>query len=601
MNFRPDIQGLRAVAVLSVMVFHFNAAWLSGGFVGVDIFFVISGFLITGILLKKQQSHDYRLKDTLNYFYLSRIKRIFPAYYVLLAIVTVVAAILYIPQDLVTFLASLAHASIFNANHFFAGFGDYFAPANHEQPLLHTWSLAVEIQFYLLAPFIVLLTPRRWLPWLLILASIVLLLLAEYRLRFLHIEQQTYYSLYARLPEFFIGALVAIFLSNRKPLSGQWLPSLGLSLIALSVTCQPKLGLFPGILVLVPTLGAALLLISQPIRWLSSALLVWIGSLSYSLYLWHWPVLAFLRYYTGAEVLDVYHAILFVVATLLLSAASYYWIEEPLRKNLSPLRRNIIYASLVVAIVVTGVNLKAINTFFSPPPLAIEYTRYADPDAICHGKIVGDCLKGDLNSDKEILVLGDSHAAMLNHFFDYLGKELGFKARIITASSCVTVPGFDYQRIPEWAHQPCLAQIEEANKQIAQAQTIVIAALWSYQLTFESFNQVLLTFLIEQQNKEVILLPQIPTFAQNPQRTERFEFMGLQIDNKTSANQGVNKLLEQIAQQAPKASVYSLVDFKLLDRTDLMQLYFDESHLNEYGAKIYAKEAAQHWFRQRSE
>ena len=94
-----------------------------------------------------------------------------------------------------------------------------------------------------------------------------------------------------------------------------------------------------------------------------------------------------------------------------------------------------------------------VNAVFTPEQLPIEYRRYADPETICHGKIIGACLKGDLTSDREVLVLGDSHATMLNHFFDYLGKELGFKARIITASSCLTISGFDYQKIAEWAHE----------------------------------------------------------------------------------------------------------------------------------------------------
>src|SRR5690606_33957017 len=96
--------------------------------------------------------------------------------------------------------------------------------------------------------------------------------------------------------------------------------------------------------------------------------------------------------------------------------------------------------------------------------------------------MVRDCLRGDLSSNKEVLVLGDSHAAMLNHFFDHLGKELGFKARIITASSCVTIPDFNYQRIAEWAHKPCLSQIEEANKYLDKADTIFLAASWNWHM-----------------------------------------------------------------------------------------------------------------------
>lgn len=148
------------------------------------------------------------------------------------------------------------------------------------------------------------------------------------------------------------------------------------------------------------------------------------------------------------------------------------------------------------------------NAVFTPEQLSIEYRRYADPETICHGKIIGDCLKGDLSCAREVLVLGDSHAAMLNHFFDYLGKELGFKARIITASSCLTIPGFDYQRIPEWAQKPCLDQIVLAQEQVQNAETVIIAGMWSYHAQSEVFMIALQYYIknLARQNKPVVLL-----------------------------------------------------------------------------------------------
>ena len=155
-SYRPDVQGLRAVAVLAVMLFHFNPAWLPGGFVGVDVFLVISGYLIARILLARKAQSDYHLGGTLRYFYASRFKRIAPAYFSMLVLVSLLAAVLFLPQDLAIYKKGLNQAAWFNSNHYFAGFGDYFAPSNHEQPLFHTWSLAVEIQFDLLAPFLIL-------------------------------------------------------------------------------------------------------------------------------------------------------------------------------------------------------------------------------------------------------------------------------------------------------------------------------------------------------------------------------------------------------------------------------------------------------------
>ena len=147
-ELRNDIQGLRSIAVLSVIIFHLNKYWLPGGFIGVDMFFVISGFLITGIILTRKRQNEFSLIS----FYTSRIKRIVPAYLVLIIIVALCAAILFIPNDFDAFRASVKSALYFNSNTFFAKQHDYFGPAVHELPLLHTWSLAIEMQFYLLLP-----------------------------------------------------------------------------------------------------------------------------------------------------------------------------------------------------------------------------------------------------------------------------------------------------------------------------------------------------------------------------------------------------------------------------------------------------------------
>lgn len=500
-NYRSDIQGLRAIAVLAVMVFHFNPAWLPGGFVGVDVFLVISGFLITTILLHKKEQTGYSLTATLLYFYASRFKRIAPAYFVMLVLVALVAAVFFLPQDFNTFKKSLDKSVWFNSNNYFAGFGDYFAPANNEQPLLHTWSLAVEIQFYLLAPFMVLLLPTRWLKWVFTGLLIGLTAIAEYRMRILGIEQATYYSLYARLPEFFAGGLVALYVKTVSEglKSHVWRGTLGLLLIIMATLTQPLLGHFPGIAALLAVAGSVLILTQPAQGWggklLSCKTLVWIGALSYSLYLWHWPVLAFLRYYTGSEVLSAGFSLLFMLLTCVLSIISYYGVEKAFRTKRTNKKQALGWMLLAASIFGTYQALARVNAAFTPEQMPIEYRRYGDRATICHGKIVGDCLKGDLNSEKEVLVLGDSHAAMLNHFFDYLGKEIGFKSRIVTASSCVTIPGFDYQRIPEWAQKACLQQIEAVKDFVIKPDSIYIAGMWTYHIKSKEFLNLLEDFI----------------------------------------------------------------------------------------------------------
>lgn len=599
--YRPDIQGLRAIAVLAVMLFHFNPAWLPGGFVGVDVFLVISGFLIVSILLNKKSQPGYRLSSTLQYFYGSRFKRIAPAYFVMLIVVSLLAAVLFLPPDLVTYKQGLNKAAWFNSNSYFAGLGDYFAPANHEQPLLHTWSLAVEIQFYLLAPWLVLLVPTKALKWLLWALLLGFAALAEYRLRALGLAQATYYSLYARLPEFFAGGLVALYMNMNTAHGGgkyPWLSAMGLLLILAAAAVQPRLGHFPGVPALLPALGAALVLLhpAQGItrQLLGSRPMVWLGKLSYSLYLWHWPVLALLRYYTGAEVLDLPFSLLYVALTLLLAMLSFYGVETPLRSRHTRTKQALAYALLALTALGASKSMAKVNQALSPAPLPIEYQRYADPATICHGQIVGDCLKGDLTSTREVLVLGDSHAAMLNHFFDRLGKEQGFKARIITASSCVTIPGFDYQRIAEWAHKPCLAQIAQAERYLPEATMIFLAVYWSWQFDSPKFNDVLNEFLAQQNaaGKKVYLMEQEPLLDKNPQRALRFKVLGLQPEVAISHKyKEANTRLNAYAEKYPAITSLNFEQTGFFANAPFHQgelLYLDEHHLNEVGAAKYS-------------
>lgn len=597
--YRPDIQGLRAVAVGVVMLFHFNPVWLPGGFVGVDVFLVISGFLMVSLLLQKKAQPGYRLPLALRYFYGSRVKRIAPAYFAMLVVVSLLAAVLFLPQDLATYKKGLNQAAWFHSNAYFAGFGDYFAPATHEQPLLHTWSLAVEIQFYLLVPLLVLLVPARALKWLLGALLIGLTALAEYRLRVLGVQQATYYSLYARLPEFFAGGLVALAVKPAR--AGQpWVGVLGLALVLTAAAAQSWLGHFPGVPALLPVAGAMLILQhpTQGFAWrvLANRPMVWVGELSYSLYLWHWPVLALLRYYTGTQVLDIRFGVLFVILTLLLATLSFYAVEVPLRARRRNLKQVLGYGLLAVAVLGTSRSIAKVNQILSPPPLPIEFQRYADPATICHGQIVGDCLKGDLSSKNEVLVLGDSHAAMLNLFFDQLGKELGFKARIITASSCVTIPEFDYQWIAEWAHEACRKQIKEAESYLGHAHTVFLAGMWSWQLKNDRLKTVLAEFLKTGAPKaKKYVISQIPLLNKNPMRSRRFNALGLKnTESRDDIYLIANSEMKRIAEGCCNVEYVKMDDFPLFDRAPLYRdsiIYYDEGHLNEAGAKNYAEQA----------
>jgi hypothetical protein len=238
-----------------------------------------------------------------------------------------------------------------------------------------------------------------------------------------------------------------------------------------------------------------------------------------------------------------------------------------------------------------------VNDAFTPEQLPLEYRRYADPSTICHGKIVDDCLRGDLSSDREVLVLGDSHAAMLNHFFDYLGKEIGFKARIITASSCVTIPGFDYQRIPEWAHQRCLDQIEVVSEYLPKAKIVFLAASWSWQLESNNFRNALAEFFkISTANEtKVYTMAQEPLLDSKPLRLQRFNSLGFEV--KSALDDDYKRKNRLLNEMTAKFSHVHYLDFNYLPmfkRAPFYNgklMYQDDHHINEIGAIEYAKQA----------
>lgn len=592
---RNDIQGLRAIAVIAVVLFHLNKEWLPGGFIGVDVFLVISGYLITSIILKNKQLGQFSFKQ----FYINRFKRIAPAYYAMLAIVSMLMAILLITPDLDFYKQSLYSALYFASNQYFAGFGDYFAPASHEQALLHTWSLAVEMQFYLLLPVIVIFLPKRYLNFVfwILLASISLYVTWE--LREPLNSQGLYFSLVARISEFLLGAVIA-----SSSMGSHWranqtnlLSLLGAVVLVCSFVFIDETTLFPGLIALIPCLGCALIIISARGRVntvLSSSAMVWIGGLSYSIYLWHWPILATFRYFTGAYQLSLLNSVVFLFLTLGISYVSWRWIESPFRQKNN--RKLIIKFAILLSVLISVIIFMPIINAKLVAPLPIEMTRYADNQKICHGKIVDECLQGDLQSTNEILVIGDSHAAQLNHTFSILGKELGFKARIITGSSCVTIPEFDVKRIPRWAQQACEKQIQEAKYYLDNASVIVLAAMWQFHMPSAEFVGALESFLktYTKEDKEIIVLSQIPMFESNMARVARFEQLGIvpQLqDNKEWKL--ANKQVQDLVKKFPSVRYLDTSSNEFFDNAPFYKkqlIYYDKHHFNEFGASSYSIE-----------
>jgi peptidoglycan/LPS O-acetylase OafA/YrhL len=354
-QYRPDVDGLRALAVLPVVLFHTDIPGFSGGFVGVDIFYVISGYLITSIVAKDLSRGRFSLIS----FYDRRIRRIFPALFAMLFVCFLAGYLLLAPADFTTFGKSLVAITFFMSNIFFkrkGGTEGYFANASHTQVLLHTWSLSVEEQFYLFFPTTLLLITRylkdftKHILWLGICVSFAINIWATQ-----HAPQAAFYIFIPRAWELLLGALLAVkavpLLKQR--VSREIAGLAGLGLIAWAVVGLTKYTAFPGFAALLPCLGAWLVIYagesgpSLTKSILSWRPLVFIGVISYSLYLWHWPIIVFTKYVVARPLISgLSHgeAIAVIPSSILIAFLSYEFVESPFRGGDSRISRRQIFA-----------------------------------------------------------------------------------------------------------------------------------------------------------------------------------------------------------------------------------------------------------------
>lgn len=333
-GYRRDIDGLRAIAVLVIVLGHLGVRGFGGGFVGVDVFFVISGFLITGILSRDLAAGRHSIAE----FYARRVIRIFPALFAMLIVVSILAMIFLLPGELVAYGRSVAATVLFGSNILFLNEAGYFAAASHIKPLLHTWSLGVEEQFYLVWPLLLALLGAGRKKATLTIGIVALASLVAAAFMVSRDASTAFYLLPFRAWELALGGLLVFIGRTRVRLVNEFLSALGLIAILLAVWKFESTTLFPGFSALVPVVGSALIIFAGPDslvgKLLSVRPFVWIGRLSYSLYLWHWPVIVF------AEIgLLLVKTPVLIAAELLLSvglaAASLKWIETPFRLHRS--------------------------------------------------------------------------------------------------------------------------------------------------------------------------------------------------------------------------------------------------------------------------
>ncbi|GAB4549132.1 MAG: hypothetical protein Fur002_26250 [Anaerolineales bacterium] len=335
-NYRADIDGLRAIAVLAVILNHADVPLFSGGYVGVDIFFVISGYLITGIIARELTQGEFSLAR----FYERRVRRIFPALFAVLLFTTLAGALLYNAENFSDYGRSVIAATFFFSNvHFWKEVGYFDAPAQLK-PLLHTWSLAVEEQFYIFFPLLMAALARfakRKTVWALSALALASFAYSVYQVYFGD-PSAAFYLPQTRIWELLIGCLLALFVDRLSAGIGvkNALSFLGLAFIFAPILFYSENTPFPGVAAAAPVMGAALILFSganaQPLvnRLLSAPPMVFIGKISYSLYLWHWGFFIFAKYYL-IQPLSALQTAWLLFAALAVSSLSWKWIEQPFR------------------------------------------------------------------------------------------------------------------------------------------------------------------------------------------------------------------------------------------------------------------------------
>jgi peptidoglycan/LPS O-acetylase OafA/YrhL len=367
MKYRPDVDGLRAVAVLPVVLFHSGIAGFGGGFVGVDVFFVISGYVITLRLLSDLEEGRFSIVD----FYERRVRRIFPALFFMIGLTTIAASILLLPPNFEDFSKSAVATALFVSNMYFWKFSGYFEPSALLRPLLHTWSLAVEEQYYIFMPIAMYLAYRfAKAKWLLVFLPVILLSFALSVYATTTAPTANFFFLPTRAWELLLGAMLVLTppLAPARKWLADALGFLGLGLILYAVFSYTEETPFPGVNALAPCLGAALIIYSGT-RWstITGAMLSWkplvaVGLISYSLYLAHWPIAVFLRYITLRDP-TLIESVLIIAASFVLAWFSWRFIEQPFRRrgNVFPRRRLFAMASAAM-VVVTAVGLAGMAT-----------------------------------------------------------------------------------------------------------------------------------------------------------------------------------------------------------------------------------------------
>ncbi|MGY0618363.1 acyltransferase family protein [Lysobacter sp. A378] len=642
-GYRPDIDGLRAVAVLSVVFYHIKNTWVPGGYVGVDIFFVISGFLITRNIWNELQSGKFSLAD----FYLRRIRRIAPVFFVVTATTLLAGALLLLPADLLRLSISAIWASLSAANIYYWKYLDtgYFAAASAEEPLLHMWSLGIEEQFYLVWPALLMLLALVSRRRMVTIAATVLICVGSFvvaELTNVSAPKFAYYMLPARTGELMMGALLAFYAcwaAKEKDLPLNWqvwvgeiASVLGLGLVAFSLWWLDDASPFPGINAVYPCLGAVLIILSG--QWgsrLTGSLLtlrpvVYIGLISYSLYLWHWPILAFIRYFYGEVSLG--HAAIAFVAMLILSVASYRFVERPTRRSrLPPLKQ--VLAMLVLPVTVVSLSagflirsdgLKSViessGQYMASMATLNRQTSAASRNvypcmdsklpmeaALASEPCVLGARSGGESIMPKVFLWGDSNAGHYIGALKAIAEQDGFSFRYASLSTCPALFGSGEFGAP-YARDRCDSFRQSIRTYLpdSEIETVVLASQWAVHQRAPGFRKALGRTIEELKaaGKNVLLLGQVPGFVgYNKDCALRWARISTarceqQQSRSEAGNFAINRYMDEIADGDAMVDYVDIHEVlcqegRCSPYIDQVPVYFNPTHLSSTGSYLIGK------------
>ena len=613
-KYRPDIDGLRAIAVLSVVVFHAAPGRLPAGFIGVDIFFVISGFLISSILIKGLQNDCFSLID----FYARRIKRIFPALLVVLTACLGIGYFLLTDDELKELAKHIAAGAGFVSNIVLWTESGYFDQSADFKPLLHLWSLGIEEQFYILWPVLL------WLAWRLrdgVFALTAMFAVLSFALNAWQIHTDavaTFYLPFTRFWELLIGALLAastlrtgVPVIAHRP-QAAIASATGMALLGASFLLVDKSHAFPGWRALLPTIGTALMIWAGPQAWLNRAVLsnrvlVWFGLISFPLYLWHWPLLSFLRIVEGTEIAQWKRAAAVAVA-IVLAWLTYELVEKSVRH-----RRNG-WIAIALAGLMASIGLVGAAGYFSDgfqgrtlaprvmntgdighhPFFAHIGSNYFPCTPSDIADTAGDwngyvrCFQSQSSADHDVVLLGDSHA---EHLFPGLAARMpGSNVVFYGKGGLPFHSNADFNRIFE---------ILLADTHVKR---VIISANWAERLrTYperewqEQLAQTIKSLTIA--GKKVYLIVDVPRFSFSPSRCKyvgRFGSSNLCVEADQQTDLTYIPAFQALARTNPDVSIIQISPLfcghgQCTMALDGQLLYRDDNHLNVTGSKFLAR------------